>query len=230
MQTADEVLAAVQQLGGKTQRRLFDKLTNAPKTIPSRRSGRQFTDTQRLFVSEYVIDCNTVRAGRAVGYVSNPDRLLDPRKYPQVVGAIMDKLVEREEKSELKADYVRAYIQSILEFCPGDYFRAGPDGSWCIGQEGYDDLPQHVRRLIEEMTLINVNGVCLLSVRFISKTAALAMAAKYTLTQTINAQVSQVPWDEIAKGLENQAQPSIEMKLLEFDEKLSHAEPTEKSA
>lgn len=158
------------------------------------------------FVEEYCIDFNRNRAAMEANMRGSPTAFL---RDPEVAEAIVAKLKAHTEKSEMSAEYVRDYIMSVLELCPTDYFIPAPEGGWLITPEHFDSLPREVLRLIDEIEIRNVRGASYLAVRFLSKSAALAMAAKYTLTQHIEAKVATVPWEELTRELENQAAPVV---------------------
>jgi hypothetical protein len=92
----------------------------------------------------------------------------------------------------------------VLRFCPADYFDPGGRGGWLISQEDYRELPQEIRCLIEEMetrTVVTETGsISTLWVRFVSKTQAMALAAKHQLGEKIQATVTQerMSWDDFA--------------------------------
>jgi hypothetical protein len=124
--------------------------------------------------------------------------------------AVQIKLQVREELSDLKAEYVRDYIQSVLELCPTDYFILAPDGDWVVDPEHFASLPQRVKRLVEGVELKYIGGRRVLSVKFISKASVLAMAARYTLTQTVHATVSQIPWDQVTEDAAVSVEDALE--------------------
>ena len=211
--TEDAVTVLTQALAmnGQQQRALMRRYDG--------RSGPRhprLTDRQRAFAQNYVVHLNANQAARDVKGVAPAARY-----NPQVAEYIEVLMEAREDGTRLKAEFVREYIYTIMTFCPGDYFRPGPDGQWMIDETAYALLPQTVRMLVETMTLIEFQGTRFMTVTFISKTAALAMAARYTLTQKIDAQVTNVPWDQIAKAYENVAQDTIERKLETLDKELN---------
>lgn len=142
-----------------------------------------------------------------------------------VTAAIHQRLQKQEAKSILKAEYVREYIMSVLELCPTDYFRPAPEGGWLIGEDDYYSLPSEVKRLIEDVELRIIRGNTYLAVRFVSKSAALAMAARFTLTQKVEATVTAVPWDAIAKQADKELQSPIELRLAEYEQRESAPVP-----
>jgi hypothetical protein len=165
------------------------------------------TDKQRVWINEYLIDMNGARAARVAGY-GHPDvaaaRLLNPNLYPLVVAELKKALARKELVAERKADDVLRYIHTAMFFCPADHFDPGGKGGWLISQEDYRGLPQEVRCLIEEMetrTIETESGsISTLWVRFVSKTQAMALAAKHQLGEKIQATVTQerVSWNDFA--------------------------------
>ncbi len=175
--------------------------------------GPQLTDRQRVYVDEYTATLDRRAAKAAAGFTSDA-HLQDPDKFPAVADAIHAKLVERMQASNLKAEYVREYLLSVLELCPTDYFVLAHDGDWVIAPEAFAELPHEVKRLVERAELKTVQGRTYFRVEFISKQAALAMAAKFTLVQKHDISVSPVPWAEIA-GKEDR--DLVEEKLRELE-------------
>jgi phage terminase small subunit len=167
---------------------------------------------QRAFVEEYSAHFCLLRAARNAGYArgNSANRLL---KRCNIQRALQAKLEERSLVSDLTANYVRDYIQSILEFHPTDYFILGPDNCWMIDPETFRNLPHEVKRLVDGVEMRIVAGRCMFTVNFISKAAALSLAARFTLTQKVQAEVSQVPWEEICGQLDEEAEDSVEAML-----------------
>lgn len=201
----------------------FQQLPPERQKLVLRNTTSDLPDRQRRFAEEYTIDCNPTRAARALGYKGAnriSHRYLNGPYYRPLQRDIERRLKEREAVSELKADYVRDYIHGALEFCPTDYFVLADDGDWCIDPTKFSELPERVKRLVESVESRYVHGRRYFTVKFVSKTAALSLAAKYTLTQNINAQVAVVPWDKIAQALENNACDDIEQQLEQLDREL----------
>ncbi len=165
---------------------------------------KPITSKQSRFVEEYIIDFNVRRAAAVAGigeqYASG---LVTGRLMPKVYAEITRRIAELEFVSELKAEYVRQYIKDVLELCPTDFFLPAPEGGWLIAQGDYGKLPHSVKRLIESIELRNIRGNTFLAVQFVSKSASLAMAARYTLTQHIDATVTAVPWDQLMQEVKD---------------------------
>ncbi len=178
------------------------------------------TDRQRLFVHEYAVDANKERAAKAAGYSSagsyargNAGRVMD---YPEVREAATALLARREQLTELKAEYIREYILSILELCPTDHFMPAMGGGWQVDEATFQNLPHEVKRLIECVELRQIRGERFFAIKFVSKNAALALAARFTLVQKIDATVTEVPWKEVVKLAGKKDIDTIEQKLLEY--------------
>jgi Terminase small subunit len=189
------------------------------KWLASRTDSRTAVQMHRrhVFAREYAQHLNVRRAAISAGYAlrATIHRLLRVREVEEAVNA---HLAAQEAVSQLKAEYIREYILSILEFCPTDYFYVAVDGSWAIDPEKFKDLPHKVKRLVERVELKFVGGTAIYSVVFMSKTAALAMAARYTLGQYEEHEsdvARSVPWDEIAGEVRMHRRVSLEERIVE---------------
>lgn len=200
--TADELLQRIALLPDE-ERRLLQERVNM----------FGLNQRQRRFVEEYVVNLNPKDAARAAG-LNNVKKL---QKDVGVQLAVEEKLQELAAKSELKAEYVRNYILSILELCPTDYFTTNERGEWMIQPELFRELPQEVKRLVDTVELKIYRGEATYSVKFISKQAALAMAARYTLVQKFDVKQAQVPWDELAKEAEKEVADPIGERLKKYE-------------
>jgi hypothetical protein len=201
-------------LAGLDRKQRVETLTKLKALVLS-----QIPTEAQIWVQEYAVGCSYMRAGAAVGKNAHNLRrkyLKQTRqKYSYVRYALQVVLAERAERSELTADFVREYIHNIMTFAPGDYFSPGPVGGWVITHEGYQTLPTFVRQLVEQMDIVvdPRTKLTLLSVKFISKTAALQLAAKYTLTQTLDVNVSSVPWDRVMEPVLDGGDQTVEERL-----------------
>lgn len=144
---------------------------------------------QTAWVNEHAV--NLLRPERPLGSTTKLDKVLIP-------AAVQEKLDAHSEACALKAQYIRDYMYDVLELCPTDHFALAPDGGWMVDPAGFNSLPFRVKRLIEGVELRMVGGRAYLSVKFISKTTILALAARYTMTQKVEATITTVPWDRIA--------------------------------
>jgi hypothetical protein len=187
-----------------------------------------------------VIDMNGARAARVAGF-KHPDvaaaKLLNPDKYPLVAAEIKMALAQRELRALMTAEEVRRFIHTTLRFCPGDYFLPGRKGNqrgWLIEEEDYRRLPQEIKQLIEEMeartqvfetpdgTKVTKN---VLWVRFVSKTAALGLAAKYSLTAKHSVGVAQIPWEEMFRSIPKDVPDLIEAEIARVSAQLPASDP-----
>jgi len=136
---------------------------------------------------------------------------------PDIGPAIRAKLDERAARSELKADRVRATILDILDLCPTDYFTKLENGLWCIDPDEFRKVPVEVRRLVESVELKKdrASGDITLNVKFMSKSQALALAAKYTLVEKHDINLNVVPWAQIAGAAEPVKDVDIDALLKE---------------
>jgi hypothetical protein len=164
-------------------------------------------------VSEYTAHFDRCRALRASGLGN-----IDVMKYPEVRAAVQARLIEHEGRMALTAEYVRKYIEDVLEVSICDYFAPAANGRWATSLEGLRELPQHVKRLIEELTVVQSGDTTIVQVKFVSKTAALHMATKYTLTAGRDAgPAPTLPWERIAEAVEAPERRTVEERLAEVE-------------
>lgn len=201
--TADAILERAQQLPLTKQLRLFNGDS----------AYSQLSDQDRAYVDSYCVYFSTTRAAGAAK--SAPKRF----KNELVERAIVEQLALKSAEHDLNADYVREYIRDALELCPTDYFLLGVNGEWMIDPVAFKQLPKSIKRLVDGVELKVVQGQAVFKVNFISKQVALAMAAKYTLTQKVEAKVAttQIPWEQIAGPLESSGASAIERKIAELE-------------
>lgn len=135
-------------------------------------------------------------------------------RHDEIAAAIAERLAMLSKVSTLNAEYVREYIREVLELCPTDYFTLGPNGEWCIDPVSFRELPTSIKRLVDGVEVKIVKGEVLFKVNFLSKAAALAMAAKYTLTEHLHVKVDKtLPWEQIAGPLEREAVDVVEQRI-----------------
>lgn len=179
------------------------------------------TGKQRVFVTEYLRDFNGKRAAEEAGYANGQvaaTKLLDPEQFPLVAAKVKAEMDKREADSRLTAKYVKDYIHTALDFCPTDWFTPGEKGTWEIDEESYKSLPTEIKRLIEEVEFRQRTNeqtgetTTVLKIRFVSKTAALSVAAKYTLTQKIEATMTTINWDDLYR-LEGREKDDVEEQI-----------------
>ena len=205
--TAEHILAEINCLSEKDRSRL---LVVAGQSGDLETLLKSCNRKQRAYVAEYAATLNGARASQAAGYSQN----FGVERNPFVQRAIELKLEERMKHSDLTGDYIRQYLMDILQLCPTDFFTPAPEGGgWLLEPERYASLSNEVKRLIEDVEMRTIRGVSFLAIRFVSKSAALAMAAKYTLPQKFDVAVSQVPWAELAGKLEKEGMNAVEKRL-----------------
>jgi hypothetical protein len=168
---------------------------------------------QRKYVEEYTKDFNSSRAKKAAG--------LGKVRTPEIVEAVAVRVAEQSAKSDLDAEYVRQYIKSVLDFCPLDFFEPAEGGGWLMSEENYRNMPQSAKCLIEDVEYRKIRGDVFMAVKFLSKTAALAMAARYTLTQKFESQIATIPWDEVSRRLEQETHDPIAKRLADLDQQIA---------
>lgn len=142
------------------------------------------TDKEYRFVHEYVLDYNATRAAIAAGY---SERSAQPTssvmlKKTHVAAAIRH--LERKviARCIINAENVREKIGQILYFKPAKHFDEGGDGGWYTTKEGLQQLPDYVHELITEVQRKTTEeGQEFFWIKFMSKDAALQLAARYTL-------------------------------------------------
>lgn len=147
---------------------------------------------RRAFVAAYLASFDPKQAAEAVGAESPMPFLKDSN----VIAAI-DRGVQ---ESELSAEYVRQYIAGVMEFCPTDYFELTPDGHWTIDPVKFRSVPNSIRRFVESVELKKVGRERVFVVKFVSKTAALALAVKLTSTQKFKGKIGGIPWELVAEA------------------------------
>lgn len=195
---ADQILEIAEKLPLKERILLLDTLDAINGVEPLRELPRQLSDLEQRVIETYANIPDVKECAKAIGVRPNKvaGTLLDP-----VVGKLTrDKLTERSKRSELTGDYVRDYIFGILELCPTDYFIVGDDGDWCIDPEEFRKLPSEVKRYVEsvDIKVDRKEGKTKYSVKFVSKSQALALASKYTMVEKHAVVSTTVPWGEIA--------------------------------
>lgn len=85
--------------------------------IPETGKGSKLTSKMQNFVDEYFVDFNGAAAVRRAGYKSsNPNKLAGKLlNHPLVAEAVAEKKKERQEKTELSAEYVIQKLISIAD-------------------------------------------------------------------------------------------------------------------
>jgi phage terminase small subunit len=182
---------------------------------------RGLTPKQQAFINELMVDENGTRAAAAAGY-KHPAVvacfLQDGRKYPLVARAVQEARARKELIAERNSADVLRFIHTALFFAPADYFDPGGDGGWLISQEQYRNLPAVIKCLIEEMECRSVeyqdgSTVSTLWVRFVSKVAAMTLAAKHQLGENVNLNQNVINWDMLMKPLDRPVPDEVDEEI-----------------
>jgi hypothetical protein len=158
---------------------------------------RMLDHRQQIFVNCYLQTLDHIYAAEQMRLGKRPGP--SAKKYlkdERVQQVIMERVQELEECTKLNAEYVRNYVHGVLEFCPTDYFLL-VDDEFCIDPVAWRELPETIKRFVENVEIRKGRNGTLYTVKFVSKTAALALAAKYTLTHKVELTQTQLPWDQI---------------------------------
>jgi hypothetical protein len=169
------------------------------------------TPQEQMWAWTYAVTGSSVIASNRVGY--NTDRYLSYMRRPNV--AMTVDLARRElmKESKLDAEWIREYVMQILDFCPTDYMMPAEDGGWLMEPVMFDRMPREVKRLVEKVELRNIpRKGTYLAIEFISKTAALRIAAGFAAMEKM-VTPDQVPWDTIAGGKYDHGEEDIEREI-----------------
>jgi len=172
------------------------------------------TPRQRAFIAEFAVDLDRHRAALAAGYTSKVRSSWQLVNTPIVSETVRTAIAEVEARCDLNAEYVRSYIHDVLEVCPTDYFTVDPETEeWVCDLAVFNALPKNIKRLIEGADLKREakTGRTIVTVKFVSKAAAMSLAARYTLVQKHDVRASLVPWDSIV-GEQPQEDP-LELRI-----------------
>lgn len=144
-------------------------------------------------------------------------RVLDYRvaKTREIDAAVTELSRAYEEGSRLRAEYVREYVHGAMELCITDFFHLDEDGDWVVDPQEFADIPCEKKRYIESVEVKIVRGERRYKLNFVSKTAAMALAAKLTgllesKDKTPALQHNTIPWEQLAKDEHD----PIEAKIL----------------
>lgn len=199
MNVNDPIRDMLQKLSRAQLRRVQGAVSGKP--VPG-----ELDERQRALVARYAVDGNHRDTHEHI-----PGRL----GAAKLAAPMRGKIEEYEADCKLKASYVREYIHDVLEMCPVDHFvpTGDGDGSWLIDMDALRALPQRVKRLIEYIDFTR-DGFA--RVTFISKTAALALAARFTLMQQ-DGTVATLPWEKLAGeiGVGKSGAAAIEERIAE---------------
>ncbi|MBA4063620.1 MAG: hypothetical protein C0501_07890 [Isosphaera sp.] len=169
---------------------------------PTPRKPERISAKQQAFVGAYLRTRNATRAAVAAGY---PERsahtrgseLLDGKTY-LVAAEVRRRLDALDKRAMLDADAVLWYLHAAMLFCPADYCLPGDGGGrWRAAAEDVRAWPPEVKALVEEMEVRPDGSV---RVRFVSKAAAMALAAKYQLGGKARVVVQQIDWSGLLRG------------------------------
>lgn len=197
------------------------------------------TDRQWLFCQEYLSNgFNGKKAAMAIGCKeatagAQAHNWLDPKgKWPHVSAFVEQEKAKRADGSALKAEYVKQYVHDVMEFNPLEFFEASDNGGWEISIEAFNKLPKRVTRLIEEFEYVQKEGkegegtTTKVWLRIVSKTAAMTTAARYTLTQKIEAEMRGVDWNQVSKEVAARRQSQGDLE--DIDAQITQITPEQK--
>jgi len=172
----------------------------------------KLTDFEHRIVDDMAIECDIKRTAKNLGY--KPREVRAALSKADVQDALTEKLLQHAEEADLTAVYVRKYVKDILDLSPVDYYEVLADGRVVVDFDTIKEAPREVKRLIEsiETRYEKRTGECVTIVKFVSKAAALALAAKYTLVEEHTVNVNNVPWAEVA-GKTIKELPAHEAKI-----------------
>lgn len=174
---------------------------------------------ERAFVAEFFKHWNREKALRDSGVGWTRDRIIHVfhgERTDPVAKAINDAMIRREEESVLQGEWVRAYIKSVLLLKPTDFLEEDEDGFFVTTKEKIDSMPDELKMLVESVEVTFHKGRKLLKLCFVSKTAALALAAKYTLTQKARVEFAQpINYEAIGESID--ADDPIERRISELE-------------
>lgn len=177
-----------------------------------RATATEMTDKQHAFVTHYIelgpCPGRGKRAAILAGYSpataeQQACNLMSDKKYPLVAQAIRDGLKKVQEGAILKASDVLRYIHTVMTFKPVDWFLPGGDGGWLTSMEDFRMLPDDIRQIIEEVEFRSIERDGVITtvawIRFVSKTSAMALAARHQLGEKkdTNITINQIDWTKL---------------------------------
>ena len=186
------------------------------------------TPKQREFVRQF-IQCGSAKEAAIAAGVNEKNAAtvgatwLNPVKHPGVAVELARLNQLKEMKALRKADEVLQYIHAAMWVNPTDYFMPGGiDGGWLIEPEKLRELPDDVKRLIEEVRIVKreietdsgMITTTVANVRLVSKGKAMELAARHQLAEKIEITKVNIPWEEIAKPPRITPAQAIEERLL----------------
>ena len=177
-----------------------------------RQQSTEMTSMQHAFVTAYLelgaVPERGKKAAIQAGYSpatasQQAGNLMSEKKYPLVVAAIRKGLKEINDKAILSASQVLRYIHTVMTFKPVDWFLPGGDGGWLVSMEDFRVLPDEIRQIIEEVEFKTVTRedetTTMAWIRFVSKTTAMALAARHQLGEKkdTNITIQQIDWTSL---------------------------------
>jgi len=189
------------------------------------RKGK-ITTKQHVFLTEWIKDFDVKRAAIAAGVsektaFSTGCQWLDPSRFP-LSAAMAQRMKDRlAETAILEAEEIRRRIHTVLNVSWLDHFTPDGIGRWLISLEDLKALPLYIQQMIDGIEMANVqiketrkekneDGEVvevetwvdkeIARVKFISKSLALELAAKYGLTEKHEHDVNlkTTNWDDLA--------------------------------
>jgi len=201
----DDVIGRIRTLSPAERTLLFREMFN----------DGGLSDKERVWVSDYLTDMDPARASKRTGISGGWKSMLS---RPQVAAAVEMHMAVRDAVSVLKAEYIKQYLLDVLELCPLDFVEVTHDGDFVCDINTFRAAPREIQRLVERFEIVWYHGRRRLRIEFVSKSSALAMAAKYTLVQKFQGAVAALPWDQVA-GMLAQGKP-VDIIEQELDKRL----------
>jgi hypothetical protein len=162
---------------------------------------------QKVFIDEYVASKSPTDAARKAGFaVPNVMgfRLLDEKQFPLVAAACKTALARQSERALKKGDDILKFIHGVMYTNWSRWFLPGDDGTWTVSESDYKNLPDEVGQFIEEITKHvredDSGREVWFKVRLVSKTTAMALAAKHQLGEKMTITNVSVNWDDLLRG------------------------------
>jgi hypothetical protein len=173
---------------------------------------------QRAFVDNWLKHKNATQAAKDAGYSAKVAsvigcKLLDPDEYPLVAAYAQEQLAIMEKTLRKSAKEVLDYIHDLMDICWAQHLMPSKMGKWELTEQQFINLPPNVGRFIESFdiernTYTDSEGLEHESVKYtvklVSKTAAMMLAAKHQLMQKLQLQlapsegVREADWEAIA--------------------------------
>lgn len=196
----------------------IDLGVRAPSTNPEagrlatkkeRRAATHITPMQEIFIAVYVATRDKNRAAVEAGYAPGfapimAKRLLNGVYYPLVANKIKSLLQEQQKVAVMDGAAVLKYVHTILQFQPAMWFMPGDDGGWLMEMDDVRVLPSDLLSIVEHIEMKTIESpdgtkTNKMWVKFVSKTQALAIAARYQLgdLNKDTTPVVQIDWSKL---------------------------------